>query len=86
MSKRPPMTPPTIPPIAPPERPLEPESDFVCDREEGVVDADADADEPDGVRVGVADEAPGVVEVMASSFWASTENAVAFGLAELREE
>jgi hypothetical protein len=78
------MTPPTMPPIAPPESPLEEEEEVVCVREDGVLDADAEAD--DGFDEGVADEAPGVVEVMAKSCWLLTENVVAWGFAELSDE
>lgn len=62
-SARPPITPTTMPPIAPPEIPWELEVVEDDEVEAGAVDADAD----DGVDVGVADEAPGVVDVMANN-------------------
>jgi hypothetical protein len=53
-----------MPPIAPPERPSSLGEDG---GDVGVADADADADADAGVLVGVADAAPGVVEVKASN-------------------
>jgi hypothetical protein len=80
------MTPPTMPPIAPPESPLEGDGEGnVWDSEDGVLDAETEAEADDGIE-GVADEAPGVVEVMANSCWLLTENVVALGFAELRDE
>jgi hypothetical protein len=83
---RPPITPPTMPPIAPPERPLGEEGD-IWEREDGVLDAEAEAEAEavDGIE-GVADDTPGVVEVMANSCWLFTEKEVALGFAELSDE
>jgi hypothetical protein len=76
-----------MPPIAPPERPLSSEG-AAEDEGEGVVDADVEAEAEAGKEVaeGVAEDAPGVVEVSARSCCLLTVYVAADGLAELREE